>query len=92
MLISRDEQNPFSSFTSQNTFSFSSVFFFLSLLFPFFHKLCVVGKISCIALEAVDDLIHKEYTSLLMLLVNLPMKCISPTEGHSAAHVQSVEL
>ena len=28
---------------------------------PFLLKFCVVSIISCIALEAIDDLIHKKY-------------------------------
>lgn len=58
-------------------------FFFSSLLFSF-RNVWAVSTISCIALRAVDDLIHKEYTASLMLLRNMHMKCASPTEGQGA--------
>lgn len=43
-----------------------------------------MSAISCFALKAVDDLIHKQYTTLLRLLINLHMKWASPIEGHGA--------
>lgn len=40
-----------------------------------------MSAVSCITVEAIDDLIHKKCT-LLMLLTDLRMKCASSVEGH----------
>ena len=58
--------------------------FFSSFLIPFFHKVCAVSAISCIAPRSHYDLIYKKYTTLLMLFINLQKKCVSLAEGHSA--------
>lgn len=59
-------------------------------LIPSFHMFSAVSVASCITSEAIADLIHKKYTTLLMLLTNLCVKWASPIEGHSAAPMHSL--
>lgn len=41
-----------------------------SFLIPSFYKICALSAISCIALEAIGDLIHKKHTTFPVLLIN----------------------
>lgn len=68
MQLSCDEQNLCFVLLPPGIPSHSLPFF--SFLIPSFHKICALSAISCIALEAIGDLIHKKYATFLMLLIN----------------------